>query len=38
MKRAVEALQGQLPAFAYHRVLHEMGLQGSWKKLNTMAK
>ncbi|MBQ2740294.1 MAG: Abi family protein [Clostridia bacterium] len=36
LKRAVETLESQLPAFAYHRVLHEMGLQGSWKKLDLM--
>ena len=38
LKRAVETLEGQLPAFAYHRVLHAMGLQGNWKNLNRMEK
>lgn len=38
LKRAVESLEKQLPAFAYQRALHEMGLQGSWKKLDVMAK
>ena len=38
LKRAVEGLESRLPAFAYHRVLHEMGLQGSWKKLDLIAK
>ena len=38
LKRAVEALEVLLPTFAYHRVLHEMGLQGNWKNLNRMEK
>ena len=33
LKCEVESLEKQLPAFAYHRALQEMGLQGSWKKL-----
>lgn len=35
---AVDALEKQLPDFAFHRALHEMGLLGGWKKLNVMQK
>ena len=38
LKAAVEKLESQLPQFAFHRALYEMGLQGSWKKLDLMAK
>ena len=38
LKTAVARLEAQLPSFAYHRALHEMGLQGSWKKLDVMSK
>ena len=38
LKRAVETIENQLPAFAYQRVLHEMGLQGNWKQLDVIVK
>ena len=34
----VARLERQLPKFAYQRALHEMGLGGSWKKLDLMTK
>ena len=38
LRAAVERLERELPAFAYSRALQEMGLQGSWKKLDVMGK
>ena len=34
----IDNLEKALPSFAFHRALHEMGLQGSWKKLDIMGK
>ncbi|MBQ8374225.1 MAG: Abi family protein [Clostridia bacterium] len=34
LKREVEKLEACLPPFAYRRALEEMGLSGSWKKLD----
>ncbi len=38
LKRAVEMIESQLPDFAYQRVMHAMGLQGNWKKLDEFVK
>jgi abortive infection bacteriophage resistance protein len=38
LKTAVARLEEQLPKFAYQRALHELGFQGSWKKLDVMSK
>ena len=38
LKRAVERLEGQLPPFAYQRVLQEMGLLGQWQHMADFAR
>jgi hypothetical protein len=38
LRLEIENLEKALPSFAFHRALHEMGLQGSWKKLDIMGK